>query len=107
MTPEFKKKFLKNRDHTGRYLIVSFRTGKTYAVEPIGDPHVKWGDLNPATGKIEGKYGSKYRGSIDKEESLIAEENGFKNITTLKPGGGVSIEACIDQLDSQYPDKQI
>lgn len=104
MSPEFKKKFFEKTEHTGRHVVISFRTGKTYAIEPMGDPHTKWGDLNPATGKVEGKYGSKYRGSIDEKDSLITKENGFRNITTLP--AGVSPAAYIEELDAQYPDKE-
>jgi hypothetical protein len=103
MTPEFKKKFLEKSDETGRHFVVSMRTGKTYAVEPIGDPHINWGDLNPATGKVEGKYGAKHRGSIDEKDSLITEET-CKNIKTLQPG--MSPAAYIEMLDAQYPDKE-
>jgi hypothetical protein len=95
--------FLRNTDNTGRFIVCSKRTGKTYCVEPIGDPHTTWGDLNPATKKLEGKYGKKYRGSIDEKDSLITPENGFVNIKTLEPG--MSPMAYIEHLDSQYPDK--
>ena len=104
MTPEFRKQFLEKTDDTGRHLVYSYRTGKTYAVEPMGNPHVKWGDLNPATGKVEGKYGQKHRGSIDEKDSLITKENGFKNIKVL--GKGVSPAGYIEELDAQYPDKE-
>jgi len=104
LSPEFRKKFFEKTEDTGRHMIVSFRTGKTYAVEPMGDPHIKWGDLNPATGKVEGKYGAKHRGSIDEKDSLITEDNGFKNIKIFKPGQ--SPYAYIDELDAQYPDKK-
>jgi hypothetical protein len=104
MTPEFRKKFLEKSDDSGRHLVYSYRTGKTYAVEPMGNPYVKWGDLNPATGKVEGKYGSKHRGSIDEKDSLITEENGFKNIEIHEPG--ISPASVIERLDAQYPDKE-
>ena len=104
MTPEFRKRFLENTSDTGRHIIYSYRTGKTYAVEPMGNPHTKWGDLNPATGKVEGSYGSKHRGSIDEKDSMITEENGFKNIVVHKPGQ--SPYAYIDEVDAQYPDKE-
>jgi hypothetical protein len=57
-TTEFRYKFLENRDETGRFYIYSFRTGKTYFVEPIGpDRPADWGSYNPSTGKIENKKG--------------------------------------------------
>ena len=104
MTPEFRKQFLEKTDDTGRHIVYSYRPGKTYAVEPMGNPHTKWGDLNPATGKVEGKYGQKHRGSIDEKDSLITKENGFKNIKTLEKG--VSPAKYIEELDAQYPDKE-
>jgi hypothetical protein len=72
---------------TGRYMIIDLKTGKKVCVEPLieGDK-TKWGDLNPATGEIEGKYGKKHIGAIERKDSIITEENGFKNIKELKPG---------------------
>lgn len=81
-----KQRFLINSEETGRFIVKSTTTGVAYYVEPIGTPHIKWGDVNPATGKVEGSYGNKYRGSIDKEHSLITKENGFENIETLAEG---------------------
>ena len=105
MTTEFKKKFFEKTEDTGRHVVVSFRTGKVYAVECIDDgKRTKWGDVNPATGKVEGNYGSKHPGAIKAKDSLITEENGFKNIKTFKPGQ--SPYAYIEELDAQYPDKE-
>jgi len=104
LTVEFKKKFFEETDHTGRHMVVSFRTGKRYYIEAIEGNKVKWGDLNPATGKLEGSYGEKYRGAIDKSESLITEENGFDEIHELPPG--TSPAAYIDALDAKYPNKE-
>jgi len=103
LTEDFKKQFFKDTDHTGRHVVVSFRTGKRYYIEALDGNKVAWGDLNPATGKLEGKYGEKYKGSVRAEESLITEENGFHNITTLKPGQ--SPAAYIEDVDAKYPDK--
>lgn len=47
MNPTVMKQFLTNTDETGRFIVTSKRTGKIYAVEPIGDPHVKWGRSTP------------------------------------------------------------
>lgn len=73
---------------TGRYYVKSFKTGKVYCIEPIDNtPERKiWGDVDPATKKLTGTYGKKYRGSIKSEDSIITKENGFKNIKFLKPG---------------------
>lgn len=103
LTPEFRKKFFEDSDHTGRHMVVSFRTGKRYYIEPIEGKKVKWGDLNPATGKVEGNYGSKYRGAVSKDESIITNENGFDTIHELSPG--MSPAAFIEKVDAQYPDK--
>jgi hypothetical protein len=104
MNPELRAKFLTETDHSGRFIVTSKRTGKTYAVEPIMGKHTpKWGDLNPATKKVEGNYGSKYKGAIEKEESLITEENGFSKIHNLD--AGTSPLVYIDILDAEYPDK--
>lgn len=105
MDKELRSKFLTNTDETGRFIVMSKRTGKTYAVEPIGNLRTGWGDVDPATKKVTGTYGKKYRGSIDKGDSLIQEDNGFINIETLKPGQ--SPLAHIDRLDAQYPDKEV
>lgn len=104
LSKEMRQKFFEETDHTGRHKVVSIRTGKEYFVECIdAGKRTNWGDLNPATGKVEGKYGKKFRGCIDEKDSLISEENGFKNVKTLKPGQ--SPYAYIEELDSQYPDK--
>lgn len=103
LTDDFKKKFFKDTDHTGRHMVVSFRTGQKYYIEPIEGKKVKWGDHNPATGKIEGNYGEKYRGAVHKSESLITEENGFDKVHELEPG--TSPAEFIERLDAEYPDK--
>ena len=104
---EFRKKFLTNTDDTGRFLIYSPRTGKTYAVEPVGDPHVEWGSIDPSNGlggKLMHKKGDgKYRGSIDAIDSLITEET-CSNIKMLEPG--MSPHSYIEWLDAQYPTLQ-
>lgn len=73
---------------TGRYYVKV--NGRTFCVEPIdntlGNGREQWGDLNPSTGKIEGNYGDKNLGAIHEDDSIITEENGFKNIVDLKPG---------------------
>jgi len=81
---------------SGRYYIIDIETGRKFCIEPIGDPHVNWGDLDPASKKITGEYGEKHRGSIDECDSIITPENGFKNIVTLP--AGVSPESYINEL---------
>lgn len=105
MTPEIRKKFFIKTEDTGRFVVTSFRTGKTYAVEPIGDVRTNWGSIDPATGNLVNKKGhDKHRGSIDANESLITAQNGFINIKVHDKG--VSPYAIIEQLDLKYPDKQ-
>lgn len=96
---EFRHLFLKGIDHTGRFIVESKRTGIKYYVEPIGNPHVSWGDMDPATKKLTGSYGVKYKGSINEDESMITEENGFDNITILEPGK--SPLAYINKIDEE------
>lgn len=67
-------------EDTGRFLVVDAESGRKFLVEPVGNPRTNFGDINPATNKLEGNYGSKYRGSIDEEDSVITEEKGFTNI---------------------------
>lgn len=102
-TDEFRKRFLTDRDESGRFLVKSYRTGKTYFVEPIGaDRPADWGSYNPGTGNIENKKGfDKYRGSIDEKDSMITKENGFDIIKYSGIGG--SPMSVIDELDSKYP----
>ena len=82
---------------SGRYYVVDYKTGRKFCVEPLLDgEHTNWGDLNPATKKVEGNYGEKYIGAIDRKDTIITEENGFKNIIELKPG--VSPDDFINSL---------
>lgn len=99
---DIKTKFLKNTDDTGRFIYKSLVTGKEYYVEPIGG-HSDWGDINPATKKVEGDYGEKYKGSVSEKESLITPENGFKIIEVLE--AGVSPISIIEERDKEYARK--
>jgi hypothetical protein len=101
MDKDFKKKFLTNTDETGRFIVKSKKTGKTYFVEAIdGDEKTLWGDYDPATKKFQTEnYGSKYKGSIKPEDSMITEEN-FEKIHTLKPGE--SPLDYINRIDEEY-----
>jgi len=85
------KNFLANRDETGRLIVHMLDgSGQKYFVEFIEprtkDSNNKFGDIDPATNKVTGSYGSKYTGAIKAEDSLITEANGFKNIEEA-PGG--------------------
>lgn len=105
MTNDFSSRFLRDRDDTGRFIEVSRRTGRRYYVEAIGDPHISWGSIIPGDDShLAVKKGwGKNKGSIEPEESLITEENGFSKIHNLEPG--ISPHAYIDMLDAKYPDK--
>jgi len=101
MDNEFKKKFLTERDHTGRFIVKSLKTGRIYYVEPIDNNNrVDWGDLDPVTKKMTGSYGTKYKGSIKPEESMITKENGFDKIHTLEPGE--SPFSYIERIDDEF-----
>lgn len=52
---------------------------------------------------MTGSYGDKYTGSVRPEQSLITEENGFKNVVTLKVGESPFDE--IDRRDKEYEKK--
>lgn len=52
-----------------------------------------WADYNPATGKMEGKFGNDI--GVEEKDSMITKENGYTNIVTLPPG--TSPEGYIDQ----------
>lgn len=99
MDNDFKKRFLTNRDETGRFIVKSLKTNTTYYVETIdADERTMWGDYNPITKTFEtSNYGSKYKGSIKSSESMITEENGFDKIHTLNVGE--SPLEYIDRID--------
>jgi len=83
--------------NTGRYFIIDKDTGRKFCVEPLLEGEkTDWGDLNPATKKVEGQYGEKYIGAIKRKDTIITEKNNFKNIIELKPG--VSPNNYIEEL---------
>lgn len=104
MTANLRSRFLTNTDDTGRFIVYSQRTGKSYYVEPIITEHTpKWGSIDPATGDLMHKKGDgKYKGGISDAESLITTENGFDKIHMLDRG--VSPHHAIEVLDAKYPD---
>ena len=87
-TKEFLNRFLQNSDETGRFIVKSMVTGKTYVVECIDKSgrSADWGEIDPATKTMTGNYGSKYTGSVKPGDSMITEENGCINIELLEPG---------------------
>ncbi len=108
MDTKLREKFLTNTDDTGRFIVTSQRTGKSYFVEAIDNRQAtdwtKWGSVDPATGKMTNKHGfRKYAGAVDEDDTLIKPENGFEKIHNLEAGH--SPLAYIDMLDAEYPDK--
>lgn len=105
MSEDITKRFLFNNDETGRFIVKSQKTGKTYFVEALDSAELsKWGDWDPVGKRFQTEnYGQKYKGSIKPEESMITEENGFTNIHTL--GVGVSPMDYINRIDNEYYEK--
>lgn len=105
MDAQFRERFLTNTDDTGRFIVTSQRTGKTYYVEPqMGRNRTpKWGDMDPASKKMTGSYGDKYKGAVEEGDSMVTMENGFTKVHEL--GVGVSPMHAIDVIDAAYPDK--
>ena len=76
-----------NSTEDGRFYIRDLESGRLFLVEPIGPGRAAdWGDLDPITKKLKGDYGQKHTGSVKESDSIITEENGFKNIIDLEPG---------------------
>ena len=104
MDKDFEKRFLINSDETGRFIVKSKKTGKTYFVEALDDKEkIVWGDYNPTTKTFEISNYGKYKGSIKPEESMITKENGFDKIHML--GVGESPLDYIDKIDEEYYNK--
>ena len=101
MDKEFKKRFLTNTDETGRFIVKSTKTGRTYFVEPIDEgERTSWGDYNPVTKDFETSNYGKYKGSVKPEESMITEGRGFDKIHHL--GVGESPLSYIEKIDDEY-----
>lgn len=101
MGEDFNKRFLKETDKTGRFIVTSLVTKKKYYVECIGNARpADWGDVDPATKKMTGNYGEKYDGCVSEKESLITKENGFEKITICE--AGVSPLFVIEVRDKEY-----
>ena len=79
---------------------------RTFYIEVIEDhpnnlDRASWGDVNPATKKLEtGDYGKKNAAGVDEKDSIITKDNGFNNITYLKPGQ--SYMGYIEQLEKNH-----
>lgn len=99
---ELKDRFLFESTETGRFIVKSLRTGRTYFVECIdGDERTVWGDWDPSDKRFQtSNYGKKHKGSIAPEESMITAENGFTKIHEL--GTGESPLAYIDRIDEEH-----
>lgn len=80
---------------TGRYWVI-MKSGRKFLVEEWGNNHVQWGDIDPATKKLQ-KIIVKNVEEINEENTLIRKENGFKNICMLS--AGTSPLGYIDLLD--------
>jgi len=78
------------------------RSGRKFMVEEWGDPHVTWGNINPATGHLE-KVSVKEADTINEDNTKITKQNGFKNICFLSPG--TSPLGYIDLLDASGVDR--
>ena len=110
MEKTFNERFLENRDESGRQIYYSHRTGVIYPVEPITTDKrpEDWGSEDPATKQIMHKKGyGKHTGAIFEEESLITNEQGFKDEHIHRTGVGESVQSLIEKLDAKYPDKAV
>lgn len=108
MNTNIRTQFLTNTDDTGRFIVTSQRTGKSYFVEPVDKRQAtdwtKWGSIDPATGKMMHKHAfRKYEGAVAPEDSLVTLENGFSKVHELE--AGTSPMHAIEVIDAQYPDK--
>jgi len=81
---------------TGRYMVI-MQSGRKFMVEEWGNNYVQWGDIDPATKKLN-KVKVKDMEIINETNTMITKENGFKNICFLSPG--TSALGFIDALDS-------
>lgn len=80
---------------SGRYWVI-MKSGRKFLVEEHGTNHTQWGDIDPATNKLN-KIRVKDVEEIDETNTIITKERGFKNIAMLAPG--TSPLGYIDVLD--------
>ena len=75
---------------TGRYYVIDSATGRKFCVEPISARDEKTTDRVITNGGFDGesvKNKSQVEGgSVHEAESIITEENGFRDVTTLRAG---------------------
>lgn len=71
-----------HRTSNGRYFVVDQATGRKFCVEVIHTRNDAV-DGDWTNGGIDKVH---HRGSISKDESIITEENGYKNIIDLPAG---------------------
>jgi hypothetical protein len=58
-----------------------------YRIEPVEFVRPRsWGDVDPVTKELTGRYKGKTPGACQPDESVITEENGFTDIVVLGPG---------------------
>ena len=75
-----------NTTEDGKFYVKDEETGRTFLVEPLGYDKTGWGDIDPATKKVEGNYGQKHIGSVKEKDSVVTTENGFSNIIDVPAG---------------------
>ena len=86
-------------NNQGREVFIDLETGRRFVIEVIDNSNGNqqlWGDIDPATKTVNGNYGQKNKAGINEKDSIIKEENNFKNITTL--GKGESPYSYINKL---------
>lgn len=81
---------------TGRYWVI-MKSGRKFLVEEWGSNYVQWGDIDPATKKLN-KVNVKDVEVINEDNTMIRKENGFKNICMLSEG--TSPLGYIDLIDN-------
>lgn len=81
---------------TDRRYYVLMKSGRKFCVEEFGETYTSWGNVDPASKKLE-KVTSKSSQVIDETNTEITTENGYKNICFLTPG--TSAIAYIEALD--------
>lgn len=87
------KNFLVASEKTGRHIVTSFRTGRKYYVEPIGNNRqADWGHY----------LHNENIGAVKEQDSIVKKENGFDKVHLIAAGSPYD---KINKLDLQYPDK--
>lgn len=87
---------------TGRYFIIDEKSGRKFCIEPLHTRSEKSTDVTFKNGGISGdgiKGPAIQGGSILEEESIITEENGYKD--SIKIGPYMSPDALIQDVCSK------